>query len=209
MICDKNYSVCRGKNLELGPRIPNCKYHRIPDGCYECNDGYIVNNTGMLCIQLPLSLPADMRNCRIFAEAAHLTCKECLPNFQSANNNTECKDLNSKVCVMNCLPGMWRDHQNSTNQLKQRCVSDNCRTSDSRDPTKCETCFTYHDMLVYETWQGKGSYLKNTLRGQNIYNPWEIKLHLGMCLMRCSLGNYLDFNRTDKLHIPLYVDEEQ
>jgi len=50
-ICSEVYATCKIQNTDLQPMIANCKYHKIPSGCYQCNIGYILDAQGTSCTE--------------------------------------------------------------------------------------------------------------------------------------------------------------
>merc|ERR1711862_895123 len=52
LVCDDKYDLCKLSNTTIGPKIANCKYHKIPTGCHRCNEGFILDAAESMCIVL-------------------------------------------------------------------------------------------------------------------------------------------------------------
>ena len=113
LICDLGYIKqgatrnCLLSTIDATNYIANCKHHKTDSGCYECDDGYVLDHTSTTCEAPSVYFAEKLRKCRIFADVNKNSCGECLPEYNQIDpiGNTECSEgLKCQVCDI----GFWK-----------------------------------------------------------------------------------------------------
>jgi hypothetical protein len=195
MVCDSHYEGCKRRIDAVGPQLLHCKYHIIPNGCYECEPGWVVSSDDLSCVAVPAAMDNDtgLRGCRKTVDSAVTQCQECLPNYSAFKDNSRCiKTEDIGACVLQCEPGYWVDWGGTTDPLRQRCISDNCRTADPDDPDRCTSCWGAREVKYYPNWLGSNSYSLDDIAGIDTKEPFLLEPADGWCKMGCGPGYFLD-----------------
>ena len=110
-------------------------------------------------------------------------------------------ELTSNECILHCQDGYWSNISIVTNVLDQNCIYDNCKTWNTAVGVKsCTSCWAHGDLIVWDTWLGRGSYTVSAIMGRVSTNPWV--LENDKCILNCGDEFWLDYRSSD----PLVVD---
>jgi hypothetical protein len=192
---DATGTNCVKKELLAENEISNCKDHiMLYAACFECKTGFVLSHDRASCVDVATA-PLFM-NCKQFSDATNAACKECMPHYKAVVDNTTCVVGSSQRCELQCEKGYYTDWQNSTDPLKQRCVSAFCRTPVLDDLRKCDTCFDRSEMQSYNDWVGKDSFTYINFQGLRQTRHFVHDLETQHCHMNPGDGYYLDWDKT-------------
>jgi hypothetical protein len=103
-----------------------------------------------------------------------------------------------KACRLNCDTGYWSNydsqHNKSSNQLDQRCTSNNCKLfiyqdlSTEGSANYCTNCWAEADMAIYTQWDARASYSEFDVLYRDNTTPFK-KDGDGNCILQCQ-ANY-------------------
>jgi len=109
---------------------------------------------------------------------------------------------------MNCQYGYWSNLKSTFNTATepndQRCTYNTCKNWDYENvddvgenlPDFCSTCWDKNDMIIYNNWDGRGTFTKQEVQGRHQEVPFKRQLSgpkKGQCELQCKDGYWSNY----------------